>query len=72
MLGNGRDWQRILMEGVKTPRMNKIMFIFSLIKVMSIPILLYLKNNIFGKLQRFSTVPASGPKIGPLCTKSNF
>ena len=22
VLGNGRDWQRILREGVKTPRMN--------------------------------------------------
>lgn len=28
VLGNGRDWQRILREGVKTPRMNKLMLYF--------------------------------------------
>ena len=28
VLVNGRDWQRIVMEGVKTPRMNKLMLYF--------------------------------------------
>ena len=28
VLGNGRDWQAILREGVKTPRMNKLMLYF--------------------------------------------